>query len=76
MEKTFYRVWLQNEYFERFPMFDRIEGWELDAWLRENAEPSDDFGKTVWWVEHNHTNSLRDDIPYNGMGYIVKFEKI
>lgn len=58
------------------PLFDRIEAFEFEAWLRENAEPSADFGKTVWWIDHNHTASIRDDIPYNSMGYIVKFEKI
>jgi hypothetical protein len=73
---TYYRVWLNNEYCESFPLFDSIEKDELEAWLRENAEPSADFGKTVWWIDHNHTASIRDDIPYNSMGYIVKFEEI
>lgn len=76
MKNTNYRVWLQNEYFDTFPLFDSISGAELETWLRENAEPSADFGKTIWWVAHNHTDMIRDDIPYNGMGYIVKFEKI
>lgn len=76
MRKTYYRVWLNNEYCESFPLFDRIEAFEFEAWLRENAEPNDDFGKTVWWIDHNHTASIRDDIPYNSMGYIVKFEEI
>lgn len=76
MEKNYYRVWLNNEYCKSFPLFDRIEAIEFEAWLRENAEPSADFGKTVWWIDHRHTESIRDDIPYNCMGYIVKFEKI
>lgn len=76
MEKTYYRVWLNNEYCQSFPLFDHIEAFEFEAWLRENAEPSADFGKTVWWIDHSHTASIRDDIPYNSMGYIVKFEKI
>lgn len=75
MEKN-YRVWLQNEYFDTFPLFDSISGSELDTWLHENAEPTADFGKTVWWVDHRHTDMIRDDIPYNSMGYIVKFEEI
>jgi hypothetical protein len=76
MKKTYYRVWLNNEYCESFPLFDCIEGVELETWLRENAEPSDDFGKTIWWIDHNRTDLIRDDIPYNSMGYIVKYEKI
>ena len=76
MKTTYYRVWLINEYFESFPLFDRIEGYEMEAWLRENAEPSNDFGKTVWIVDHRSTSDIRDDIPYNAMGYIVKFKKI
>lgn len=76
MENNYYRVWLNNEYCDSFPLFDRIEENQLEAWLRENAEPSDDFGKTVWLIDHRHTNNLRDDIPYNAMGYVVKYEKI
>lgn len=76
MKKTFYRVWLNNEYCESFPLFDRIEEGELDAWLHENAEASADFGKTIWWVDHLVTDRIRDDIPYNSMGYVVKYEKI
>lgn len=76
MEKTYYRAWLTNEYCETFPLFDRIEESELEIWLHENAEASADFGKTVWWVDHSSTASIRDDIPYNSMGYIVKYEKI
>ena len=75
-EKTYYRVWLQNEDFDSFPLFDRISAEELETWLHENAEASNDFGKTVWWIEHYRTDSIRDDIPYSSMGYIVKYEKI
>lgn len=72
----YYRVWLNNEYCDSFPLFDCIEQDELEAWLRKNAEPFAGFGKTVWWIDHSRTDSIRDDIPYNGMGYIVKYEKI
>ncbi len=74
--ENYYRAWLMNEYGVNFPLFDRIEASELEIWLHENAEASADFGKTVWWVDHGHTASIRDDIPYNSMGYIVKYEKI
>lgn len=73
---TYYRAWLNNEYAKSFPLFDCIEQDELEAWLRKNAEPSADFGKTVWWIDHSRTDSIREDIPYNSMGYIVKFEEI
>lgn len=76
MNNTYYKVWLINEYWEEFPLFDRIEEGELDTWLHEYAEACIDFGKTVWWVGHRYTASIRDDIPYNGMGYIVKYEKV
>ena len=76
MEKTYYRAWLINEYGNSFPLFDRVEASELEIWLHENAEANADFGKTVWWVDHRQTSNIRDDIPYNSMGYIVKYEKI
>lgn len=76
MKKVYYRVWLNNEYLESFPLFDRVEESELEIWLHENAEASADFGKTVWWIDHSGTDRIRDDIPYNSMGYIVKYEKI
>ena len=76
MKITYYRVWLNNEYCQSFPLFDRVAEDELEAWLHENAEPSNDFGKTVWLVDHRSTSNIRDDIPYNAMGYIVKIEKV
>ena len=72
----FYRVWLNNEYCESFQLFDCIEQDDLKDWLHKNAEPSADFGKTVWWIDHSRTDSIRDDIPYNSMGYIVKYEEV
>ena len=74
--KTFYKVWLSNEYCETYPLFDRIEAGEFEIWLRENAEPIADFGRTYWLIGHLATDRIRDDIPYNGMGYLVKYEKI
>ena len=74
--KTFYKVWLSNEYCETYPLFDRIEAGEFEIWLRENAEPIADFGRTYWLIGHLATDRIRDDIPYNSMGYIVKFEPI
>lgn len=73
--ETYYKAWLTNEYSDRYPLFDRIEASKLETWLRENAEPCADFGKTYWIVDHRSTANIRDDIPYNSMGYIVKYEK-
>lgn len=74
--KTFYRVWLSNEYCDTYPLFDRIEAGEFEIWLRENAEPTADFGKTYWFIDSRSAELIRDDIPYNGMGYLVKYEKV
>lgn len=66
----YYRVWASNEYFERFPIFDRIEESELETWLHENAEHNGE----VWWA--NDRERAEFNIPYNAMGYIIKYAKI
>jgi hypothetical protein len=76
MKRIYYRVWVQNEYCDTYKLFDRISEEELEPWLRENAECTHDFGKDVWIMSHYKTLGLPNDIPENGMGYIVKFEKM
>ena len=75
MEKH-YKVWLTDAYSRKRPVFDSISSSELDEWLRENAELFSDNSGNIWWIAHNKSDSIRDDIPYSGMGYIVNFEVI
>lgn len=68
----FYKVWLQNEYFERIDLFNKIECNKLENWLFEWAYLEDGY----WWLDGT-SGAIIDalKIPYNSMGYMVKFQK-
>lgn len=77
MKNEYYRLWVVDQNCNEYTVAERITKKELEEWLNEWAEnhPSA-FHGDVWWVDHSSTCRIKDDIPYNSMGYIAKFEKI
>lgn len=70
-----YRVWLTNKMAEDFPLFERITEKELTDWLDEWAECATSAWGDTWWVDgYDAKNYL--GLPYDSMGYIVKYEEI
>lgn len=68
----YYRVWLETEYLKKFPLFDKIDESTLETWLHGAAEC---YGG-VWWIDASNSENEAHGIPYNRMGYIVKFEEL
>lgn len=71
--KKHYKVWLHNEYFEKYNLFERVSASELDMWLHQHCNFIDNSN---WWIETHTLNLLGFNIPDKAMGYIVKYEEI
>lgn len=73
LTEKFYKLRVINEHSVEFKIFDRISEGELDTWLREHC---DDFDDPNWWIAGRNSELSEYNIPYNEMGYLVKYEEV
>lgn len=67
-----YRVWLENEYFVKYPLFDEIDEETFDTWIHGACE----YYGGVWWIDSADSENEAHGIPHNGLGYIVRYCEI
>lgn len=71
MKPTNYKVQLVNEYCDTFAVFDSIAEGDFFKWLSDNCWYN---GETYWLNDRSLPS--HPQIPFNSMGYVVKFNVI